>query len=123
MGDDVSVLVFSETVQRDHGQQQCFPRSRFGAERFRLVKKVLLAGGVDSVFLSGVFDLAQVDDAVLPVDQEVNLGAGVLLAAFPRIFKAADAQNAQSVLDLARMQLADPFKGKAAPCVVSGRIQ
>ena len=71
-----------------------------------------LFGLLDFVFGRGELHLAEIDDAVFPVDEEIDLGAIVFRGPrdLPGTVVGYDAGDAESRLDLAHMLKAEPFE-------------
>ena len=71
--DDAGMGVFEDTLRCNKRQMNCASCLRDSAERLTLANESLFSFGVDHVFVRNVFHLADVNDPVRTVKQQVNL--------------------------------------------------
>ncbi len=111
--DDVGVRVGSQARGRHERDMDRLPASERAAEGGDFVEELLPVVRGDGERLARVLHFAQVDDAVGPVEHQVDLRAGFAVGSrrdAARVDGRRDAGNAEGSLDLRDVEEADLFE-------------
>ena len=116
--DIAAVLIVMQTIGRDQGEMDGLPNVASRPKRFPSIDQAFQFRIVQSILPVRVFHLAEVDDAVLAVEEQIDLDTRMsrrrpLLP--PGINLHGHARYPQRLLDLAHVFKAQTFKRKPPP--------
>ena len=100
------IYIAGNAVRRNEGDVECFLCLRFISKQFTAIVHFLTIYSRNSIRSTRIFHFAKVDDAILAIDEQINLSAfphrsitGLLLSTIPRTHIAQHTANAKSLLE------------------------
>ena len=115
--EDPGMPVLLQSIRGDERQVDRLARSRLPDERGAAVAEPFGLVGIDFERAFAPLHFAQVDNPVVAVDHQIDLGAGTPVRGQgpPGADSVCDAGNAQRPSDLVHVQEAHPLEGESRP--------